>query len=1437
MLLDAAGVECSTGSACPAGVAQPSPRAARDRGGRRAGARVVAVLPRPHLHRRRRRRPRRRRCPARRPRAPRRRLAVRSGSTRCASSPRCPGGVDSAVAAARLVDAGHDVTGVHLALSAATRSLPHGRPRLLHPRGRPRRPAGGRRARVSRSTSGTWPSGSAPTSSTTSSPSTRPDAPRTRACAATRRSSSRLSSTRPWPWFDAVGTGHHARVVGGSGRPAAAPRGRPGQGPVLRARRAHRRQLASALFPLGDSTKDSGPRRGRAPRPRRRRASRTATTSASSPTATPPGFLTRRLGRRARDDRRRGRRRARRARRGLRASPSGQRKGLRLGVPAADGRPRYVLTIEPVDRTRHRRAGEALDVGRVEGVRPRWCAAAARRAGARARPRSGRTAPGPGRRHVLDRRAARRAVRDPIGGSRPGRRVVLYDGDRVDRVGHGRRTAPVRCDRVTGRLRPGRPARRTGRRLDAGHGHPARRPGSSSASCPTCRTCPSCPAAAPGADLIGRGRRRCSSTCTPRCSRAAGGSPHAAGRDERRARRPLGERPRRRSRSWPRAATGPLKVQVAGRGPWPPRSSCARRHGAGATTGAVPRPGRVAGRGARRRTCARSPAGCPARRLLVQLDEPSLPPSSPAGCRPRAGSRALGAVEPEAAWPAAHACSRPLPRRRRRASCTAAPPDVPLELLSRAGAAGGRRSTSTCSAVAARTSSASAVEAGTRLLLGGARPRPVASALGDRTAPAAPGRPSDARRYRRSRARTAGTRLGLAPRAAARRRGASTPDAAGSPPGRRRARPVRRSASCREAGSGGWPRTRSGDDRAAVSGDGEPAEPPTEARSGTPRSPRERRRPPVPLLRARRADGQRRRVRRAAARARGARGRAIPSLRTPDSPTQRVGGTYSTSFAPVEHLERMLSLDNVFSPDELDALGGPGRARRRHARCSWLCELKIDGLAVNLVYEDGRLVRAATRGDGRTGEDVTPTCARSRASRTGSPPAGRTVPGAGRGARRGLLPGRAASPSSTPAWSRPGKAPFANPRNAAAGSLRQKDPRVTATRPLRLIVHGIGAPRGLRRRPPVGGLRAPRGLGTAGRRDRYRGRVDSPGGRGASSTHYGEHRHDVEHEIDGVVVKVDEFALQRRLGSTSRAPRWAIAFKYPPEEVDDQAARHPGQRRPHRAGHARSPFMEPVLVSGSTVSLATLHNAARGRAQGRADRRHRRAAQGRRRHPRGVGPVVDLRDGSERAFVDADRLPGVRHRAGAGPRGRRRHPLPQPAVLPGPAARAAVPPGRPRRVRHRGARLRGGRGAARVRPGRRTRATSSHLDAERPRDAVRSSPARTARCPPTRPSCSTTSSGPRPSRCGGFSWRCPSGTSARPRPRRWPATSAASTGSPRRRAEELAGGRGRRADHRRGDRGVVRRRLAPRIVEQVARAGVRLDEEPVDDGTAAAGRA
>ncbi|MBX6768375.1 MAG: NAD-dependent DNA ligase LigA, partial [Actinomadura rubrobrunea] len=301
---------------------------------------------------------------------------------------------------------------------------------------------------------------------------------------------------------------------------------------------------------------------------------------------------------------------------------------------------------------------------------------------------------------------------------------------------------------------------------------------------------------------------------------------------------------------------------------------------------------------------------------------------------------------------------------------------------------------------------------------------------------------------------------------------------------------------------------------------------------------------------------------------------------------------------------------------------------------AYLCELKIDGLAVALIYENGRLVRGATRGDGRTGEDITHNVRTidaipSRLKGTGWPEL-LEVRGEVFLPREGFEQVNAAQVEE-------GKEPFANPRNAAAGSLRQKDPRVTARRPLSMLVHGFGRWQGGKQpdsQAEAYELMREWGLPVS---DRYKVVPDMDGVR-AYIEYYGEHRHDPEYEIDGVVVKVDQFPLQRRLGSTSRAPRWAIAYKYPPEEVNTKLLDiKVGVGRTGRV----TPYgvMEPVKVAGSTVERATLHNADEVKRKGVliGDTVVLRKAGD--VIPEIVAPVTDLRDGTEREFVMPDRCP------------------------------------------------------------------------------------------------------------------------------------------------------------------------------------------------------
>src|SRR6202453_2874395 len=360
-----------------------------------------------------------------------------------------------------------------------------------------------------------------------------------------------------------------------------------------------------------------------------------------------------------------------------------------------------------------------------------------------------------------------------------------------------------------------------------------------------------------------------------------------------------------------------------------------------------------------------------------------------------------------------------------------------------------------------------------------------------------------------------------------------------------------------------------------------------------------------------------------------------PALRTPDSPTQTVHGTVSTLFTPVEHLERLLSLDNVFTDEDLGSWAD--RATRLGGAGPYLCELKIDGLAIDLVYRDGALVKAATRGDGRTGEDVTPnirTIASIPARLTGSGyPATLEVRG------EVFLPVEAFGKLNE-SLLEAGKPAFANPRNSAAGSLRQKDPRVTASRPLDAIIHGIGRVESRGEGAADGHLEGAPDT-QSGWYERLRGWglpvsglykvVPDMDGVREYIAYYAEHRHDPPYEIDGVVVKIDQIALQQQLGSTSRAPRWAIAYKYPPEEVTTRLLDI--RVNVGRTGRV-TPFavMEPVKVSGSTVDRATLHNSDELKRKGVliGDMVILRKAGD--VIPEVLGPVADLRTGAEREF-------------------------------------------------------------------------------------------------------------------------------------------------------------------------------------------------------------
>jgi len=308
-----------------------------------------------------------------------------------------------------------------------------------------------------------------------------------------------------------------------------------------------------------------------------------------------------------------------------------------------------------------------------------------------------------------------------------------------------------------------------------------------------------------------------------------------------------------------------------------------------------------------------------------------------------------------------------------------------------------------------------------------------------------------------------------------------------------------------------------------------------------------------------------------------------PELREIDSPTLGIGGGFSTSFTQLDHIEKMMSLDNVFDLKELETWFD--RVEKELGSTTYLCELKVDGLAINLTYENGKLIRGLTRGNGVTGEDVTlnvKTIKNLPHALTGE-----NIPALIEIRGEVFFP-LAAFNELNDGLEELGKPLFANPRNAAAGSLRQKDPRVTATRPLSLIVHGMGAKEGItfKSQSEAYSVLKKFGLPTSNRFSVCVTRTEVE----KYIEYYGQHRHDVEHEIDGVVIKVDSMAEQSRMGFTSRAPKWAIAFKYPPEEVTTRlldikvSIGRTGRVTPFA-------FMEPVKVAGSTVTNATLHNA------------------------------------------------------------------------------------------------------------------------------------------------------------------------------------------------------------------------------------------------------
>ena len=350
-----------------------------------------------------------------------------------------------------------------------------------------------------------------------------------------------------------------------------------------------------------------------------------------------------------------------------------------------------------------------------------------------------------------------------------------------------------------------------------------------------------------------------------------------------------------------------------------------------------------------------------------------------------------------------------------------------------------------------------------------------------------------------------------------------------------------------------------------------------------------------------------------------------PQYKLADSPTSDVGGGFATHFEQHDHIEKMMSLDNVFDADELDTWFD--RIEKTGAKNTWLCEVKVDGLAINLLYEKGRLTRALTRGNGTTGEDVTLNIKTIK-----SVPmelSGKNLPDVLEVRGEVFFPIKAFDELND-SLEEAGKPRFANPRNAAAGSLRQKDPKVTASRPLDVVVHGIGAANGISFEQQSAAYELLKGLGlpTSKRFKVVKTRKEVL----AFIDEYEKHRHDVEHEIDGVVIKVNEISIQNDLGFTSRAPKWAIAYKYPPEEVTTKlldikvSVGRTGRVTPFA-------FMEPVKVAGSTITNATLHN------QEEIVRKGiligdtvliRKAGDV---IPEVLGPVIEKRTGKEKAFV------------------------------------------------------------------------------------------------------------------------------------------------------------------------------------------------------------
>jgi DNA ligase (NAD+) len=359
--------------------------------------------------------------------------------------------------------------------------------------------------------------------------------------------------------------------------------------------------------------------------------------------------------------------------------------------------------------------------------------------------------------------------------------------------------------------------------------------------------------------------------------------------------------------------------------------------------------------------------------------------------------------------------------------------------------------------------------------------------------------------------------------------------------------------------------------------------------------------------------------------------RKYPQYKLESSPTLEVGGGFATAFTQHDHIEKMMSLDNVFDNEELDTWFD--RIEKAGVKNTWLCEVKVDGLAINLLYENGRLTRALTRGNGTTGEDVTLNIKTIKSVPTEL--SGKDLPATLEVRGEVFFPLQAFDDLND-SLEEAGKPRFANPRNAAAGSLRQKDPKITASRPLDVVVHGIGAVTGVNfdKQSSAYELLKGWGLPTSSRYKVVSNRKEVL----AFIDQYEKNRHNVEHEIDGVVIKVNEIDAQNNLGFTSRAPKWAIAYKYPPEEVSTKlldikvSVGRTGRVTPFA-------YMEPVKVAGSTVTNATLHNAQEIVRKGILIGDTVLIRKAGDVIPEVLAPVIEKRTGAERAFVMPSKCP------------------------------------------------------------------------------------------------------------------------------------------------------------------------------------------------------